>query len=119
MKQKGPQTTMLVLSTGFLLIYLTLNYHWSVYLSVSFGIIGIFSESLSLIIEELWLKLADILGSIMPKLILGIIFYLFLTPIALIYKLLNKDKLGLDNSSSTYFTDYKSNFSKENIEKTW
>lgn len=119
MKKKGPQTTMLVLTTGFLIIYLALNFHWSVYLSITFGIIGIISESLSLIIEKLWFKVADLLGSIMPKLILGIIFYLFLTPIALIYKLLNKDKLGLDNSSSTYFTDYKSNFSKENIEKTW
>lgn len=119
MKQKGPYTTMLVLTTGFLIIYLALNFHWSVYLSLTFGIIGIISEPLSLIIEKLWFKIADLLGSIMPKLILSIIFYLLLTPIAFFYKLFNKNIIRLSNSNESTFNDYQNNFSKENIEKIW
>jgi hypothetical protein len=119
MKERGPQSTMLVLSTGFLIINLVFNYKWSIYLALSFGLIGIISEPISLLIEKWWLKLSNILGSIMPKLILSLIFYFLLTPIAFLYKIFNKNKLGLTNKCQTNFINYSSAFSKQNLEKTW
>ena len=44
---------------------------------------------------QLWMKLADILGFIMTRVILTVLFYLVLTPTAFLLKLLNKDLLNL------------------------
>jgi hypothetical protein len=58
----------------------------------------------------LWMKLGDILGFIMTRLILTIIFFLVLTPTALILKLINKDLLNLklkSNQSSYWLNKNK------------
>jgi hypothetical protein len=45
---------------------------------------------------KLWMKLADILGFIMTRVILIILFYLILTPTTIILKIINKDLLNLE-----------------------
>lgn len=43
----------------------------------------------------LWMKLGEILGFIMTRVILTVLFYLVLTPTALILKIIDKDLLNL------------------------
>ena len=51
-----------------------------------------------------WMILSNIIGWIMTRVILSVIFYLIMTPIGLITRLLGEDFLGLKNiGSSTYW----------------
>jgi hypothetical protein len=56
-------------------------------ISLCLGLIGIFSKFLSIIIEKIWFKLSEILGYIIPNIILTIIFYHVLFPISILSKI--------------------------------
>jgi len=111
--------TMLTISTGFLLLYFI--FHWNVVLLISFiiGLIGIFSSYLSAKISWLWLKLGEILGLIVPKILLAVIFFLILYPISLLSRLTKKDLLMLSKKYNSFYSDHDVKFDKAYFEKTW
>ena len=121
-KKSQPYVTILVISTGFLLIYFLKDWKWAAWISLTAGIIGILSPFLARKINYLWMKLADILGWIMPKIILSIVFFVFLFPISLLALLLGrKDHLQLkvkSGSRSTY-SSFSRTFNKVYFEKPW
>ncbi len=71
-------------------------------------------------IHKGWMTLALVLGSIMTRIILSILFYLVITPLGLISKLSGKDFLDLkfDKSASSYWVPRKKiAFEKSDYEK--
>lgn len=104
---------------GFLIIYLLFAWQWAVIVSLVVGLTGVFSSALSKKIEWAWMKLSLILSYIVPSIILGIIFYLFLFPLSLLSKLFTKDPLMLSNKYSTYFVNVEKAFEKSSMEKSW
>lgn len=119
-KQKNnPTKTLLVLMLAFLIVYLFTKYNWAIYTSIGLGIIGVFSTFLTKIIDTLWMKLAWILSLFVPKIILSVIFYLILTPIAFIAKLFNKDELLLKNKYDSCFKEVNKTFSEDDLTKPW
>lgn len=90
MKNDTSKSTMFVISMGFLILCLIFSWQWAVITSLIAGLIGIISDTISKIIEKGWMKLARILSYIIPSILLGIVFYLFLFPISLISKILPK-----------------------------
>src|SRR6185369_16965510 len=89
--KSDPSRTVLTISVGFLVMYLITKWHWAILVSVIIGIIGVFSFYLSKQIDFLWMKLTWLLSYIVPNILLGIIFYLFLFPISLVAKLFRKE----------------------------
>lgn len=115
-----PVKTMLTISMGFLLIFIVTKAKWALPASLFIGLIGMFSTWLSAKIDFLWMKLSRFLGLIVPNIILTIVFYAFLFPIALITKLFgNKDKLMLKNKYNSTFTDRNKSFNKESMKHPW
>jgi len=55
-------------------------------------------------VNEIWLKIGNVLGWINSRIILGIMFYLLIFPIGLILKIFGKDAMNrkLDSNSDTY-----------------
>jgi len=55
-------------------------------------------------VNEVWLKIGNVLGWINSRIILGIMFYLLIFPIGLILKVFGKDAMNrkLDSNSDTY-----------------
>ena len=71
-------------------------------------------------IHKIWMGFALILGSIMTRVILSVLFYLVITPISLISRLSGKDFLDLkiDKSIVSYWIQReKIIFEKANYEK--
>lgn len=58
-------------------------------------------------IEWAWMKLAMVLNYIMTRVLLSLVFFLAVTPIGLIFKLLGKDLLGkrFDPNAKTYWVE--------------
>ena len=119
MKSDTSKSTVLVISMGFLILYLIFSWQWAVLVSLIVGIVGIISNSLSRTIEWGWMKLARLLNYIIPSILLGIVFYLLLFPLSLISKLFTRDPLMLSNKHNTYFINIKKEFDKKSFEKIW
>ncbi len=65
----------------------------------------------------LWMIIAVLLGFVSTRVILTILFYLIITPISIIFKILGKDPLNkkIDKSKSSYW-EYRENIKYEKIE---
>ena len=77
---------------------------WSIIISIIFLILGILNSNILTPLNKLWFKLGLFLGKIISPIIMGIIFFLILTPIGLIMRLLGKDVLNLRyNMNKSYW----------------
>ena len=77
---------------------------WSLILSLIFLILSLLNSSFLTPLNKLWFKFGILLGKFMAPLIMGIIFFIVVTPIGLIMRLFNKDLLKLKfNSDKSYW----------------
>lgn len=90
MKNKTYQS-ILVICIGFLTLYLLWQWKWAVYLSFGVGIVSIISPFLAKQIVAAWELLALGLSYIMPNILLSLLYFLLLTPLALLARVFRKD----------------------------
>src|SRR3989304_10306843 len=108
----------LAISTGLLFLYFVFKIPTLLIVSAVIGIIGLFSKSASAGISWLWYKLAEVLGFVVPKILLGIVFYLLLFPLAVLSRFFTKDPLRLSRNHRSLYTDRNTVFGKSDFEKT-
>ncbi len=119
-KELNPNKTILTIVTGFLVIYLITNAIHILWAAIWIGFLGIFSSFISLKIHNLWMGLSTILSYIIPPIILSIIFFTILFPIAFLSRLFGeKDPLQLKRTDKSLFKTINRTFSKDTFEKTW
>lgn len=110
----------LTIVIGFLLLS---NYFHSkplLIIAIAIGVIAIFSEKANDKIIWAWNKLSEILGLFMPNVLLTLVFYLFLTPLALINRInRKKNPLQLKNSTTSVYISKRKEFSPDSLEKIW
>ena len=88
--------------------------------AIAIGIISILSEKANDKIIWTWNKLAEVLGVIMPNVLLTLVFYFFLTPLAFLNKInRKKNPLQLKNITNSTFISQRKQFSPESLEKIW
>ena len=79
---------------------------WSLVVSLIFLVLGLLDSKVLAPLNKLWFKFGIVLGKIISPLIMGIIFFLVVTPIGLIMRLLGKDVLNLRyNKSNSYWIE--------------
>ena len=79
---------------------------WSVIISLIFLVLGLLNSKILTPLNKLWFKFGILLGKIVSPLIMGIIFFLVVTPIGLIMKLFGKDVLNLRyNNNKSYWIE--------------
>ena len=86
---------------------------WSAIISLTFLILGLLNSKILTPLNKLWFKFGIFLSKIISPFIMGIIFFLVVTPIGLIMRLLGKDLLNLKyNKGKTYWIEKKGPKSK-------
>ena len=100
----------IVFSIFFLLIsvYPLLNndsiHYWSLFVSFIFLVLGLMNSKILSPLNVLWFKFGILLGKIVSPVVMGIIFFLVVTPISIILKMFGKDVLNLKfNNNKTYW----------------
>ena len=79
---------------------------WSLIISFIFLILGLVNSKILTPLNRLWFKFGLLLGKFISPLIMGIIFFIVVTPIGIIMRLLKKDLLNLKyNKKETYWID--------------
>ena len=77
---------------------------WSLAIATIFFILGIINSGLLSPLNKIWFKFGLLLGRLISPLVMSLIFFLVVTPIALLMKLLKKDLLNLKfNKGKTYW----------------
>ena len=81
---------------------------WSLILSLIFLILGLVDSKILTPLNKVWYHFGIFLGKIISPFIMGIIFFLVVTPIALLMRLLGKDVLNLKyNTNKSYWIEKK------------
>ena len=79
---------------------------WSLIISLAFLILALSNSEILTPLNKIWFKIGIILGKIVSPFVMGIIFFLVVTPTGLIMKLFGKDLLNLKyNSKNSYWIE--------------
>ncbi len=86
---------------------------WSLILAIIFIVLGLVNSKLLSPINLLWFKFGILLGRFISPVVMGIIFFLVVTPTAFILRLFGKDVLNLKkNNEPTYWIENKDKSSR-------
>lgn len=119
MNQTEKLKAQLVIVIGFIALFFIFKSDYLLYAAFFLGIIFLFVSPLGNLIIKLWFKLAEILGWLNSRILLSIVFYVFLFPLAAINKLFSKNALHLKNVSDTLFTERNHKYKKDDLENVW
>ena len=79
---------------------------WSVIISLIFLVLGLLNSKILTPLNKVWFKFGIFLGKIISPIIMGIIFFLVVTPIGLLMRLLRKDLINLKyNNNKSYWIE--------------
>ena len=79
---------------------------WAIIISLIFLVLGFFNSKILTPLNKIWFKFGIFLGKIISPVIMGIIFFLVVTPIGFIMRLLGKDVLNLKyNKNKSYWIE--------------
>ena len=120
MENKDAAKAQLVIVTGFIVLFAITKRIVFIDIALGVALLSLLFPYVGDLIVKGWYKLSDILGWVNSRIILSLMYFLFLTPISICYRLFTKK--GLNNKpkdvSSFYFVrNHK--YTKEDIENTW
>ena len=79
---------------------------WPLIISLIFLTLGLLNSRLLTPLNRIWFKFGLFLGKLISPLIMGIIFFFVVTPIAILMRLLGKDLLNLKfNKNQSYWIE--------------
>ena len=79
---------------------------WSLIIAIIFLILGMINSKVLTPLNKLWFKFGLLLGKVISPLIMGIIFFFVVTPIAFIMRIIGKDLLNLKfNNKKSYWIE--------------
>jgi hypothetical protein len=111
--------TLLVLVGALIIAYWVSQKKIYLLVALIFVLIGIASPYLSGKISWVWLKFAELIGAVMSKVILSVIYFIFLVPIALIYRMTQKNPLFLKREKGSYYIERNKQYAAKDIENIW
>ena len=79
--------------------------------SVIFLLLGLINSKLLSPLNKSWIKLGEILGTIIAPIVMALVYFVILTPVSLIVRIFGKDLLGLRflREKETYWIKRKKN----------
>lgn len=117
MKWQAKHTSLVVIAAGFAIIFLVFKNYWLL-APVAIAAIGFAISPLGEMIHRGWLMLAKVLGYINSRIILSILFFLLLSPLALFRKLFQR-KQAPPQSMKSFFTTRNHVYTKQDLQTPW
>ncbi|GAB3773444.1 hypothetical protein GCM10028818_14990 [Spirosoma horti] len=110
----------LVIVTGLVVLYFITKSPWFLYGAAAVGVLSLAIPAVGDLIVKAWFKLAEVLGNINGKIILSVLFFVFLFPIALLYRISAKNPLAIKRTNdASFYTERNHLYTKEDMEDAW
>ena len=84
---------------------------WALILSIIFLTLGLINSQILTPLNKLWFKFGILLGNIISPIVMGIIYFVVVTPIAFLLKVFQKDVLSLKKTKQASYWKNKENYS--------
>ena len=79
---------------------------WSLFVSLAFLVLGLLNSKFLSPLNKIWFRFGTILGKIVSPIVMSIIFFLVVTPIGILMRILKKDLLNLKmNNNKSYWIE--------------
>ena len=75
--------------------------YWALIASLIFLVLGVLNSKFLTPLNKLWFKFGIFLGAIVSPIVMGIIYFIILTPIGALMRFLGKDLLRINKSKSS------------------
>ena len=83
---------------------------WSLIVSIIFLTLGLINSKILTPLNKLWFKFGIFLGNIVSPIVMGLIYFVVVTPIALLLKVVNKDILSLKKTKKNSYWKNKDKY---------
>lgn len=112
--------TMIVFSLVLVLAGMVTDNRYCFHGAIALMVCAVFIEPVSRRIVGIWLKVAHVIAQINNRVILTVLFYFFLTPIAVLYRIFNKDPLKIDPvRNGSFYTERNHTYDQADLRKMW
>ena len=112
----------LVIVTGLVVLYFVFKSQYVYFLFAAAGI-GVISLAIPVagnFIVKIWYKMAEVLGAINGRILLSLVFFLILLPVALLARLGKKNPLALKREAKdSVFVERNHKYSAKDLEHVW
>lgn len=115
---KAVVQTLLVWVLVMVLVFLFRAERGWLYAAIGFAVIGVVALPLGRVFHRGWMALADLLARFMPAILLGAVFYVVLTPVALLMRLTRGSVLRLHRNDEMLQRTPKS-YHPDSFTKPW
>tara|TARA_X000000950_G_scaffold178870_1_gene217052 strand:- start:4890 stop:5288 length:399 start_codon:yes stop_codon:yes gene_type:complete len=79
---------------------------WSLFIGIFFLVTGLMNSKILTPLNKFWFKFGILLGSFVSPIVMGIVFFTFVTPTSLIMRVLGKNLLNLKKGNKkTYWIE--------------
>ena len=121
MKNKDKFEILFTISTGLLVLFALTNNKYLLHVIICFNIITLFIKPISMLCSKAWIKISELLSILSSSVLLSFIYFLFLTPIAILYRLFNGNKLKAKGgvTNATMFRDRNYTYKSTDLDYTW
>ena len=76
---------------------------WSLIVSVLFLVLGLLNSRILTPLSIIWIKFGELLGKIIAPIVMALVFFLTITPLGFLMRLLGKDLLNLKFSKNSSY----------------
>lgn len=83
---------------------------WSLIISFIFLVLALINSKALTPLNKLWFKFGIFLGNIISPIVMGIIYFVVVTPIALLLRVINKDVLSLKKTKKESYWKNKDKY---------
>ena len=82
--------------------------NWSVIISAIFVVLGLLNSKVLTPLNKAWFRIGIFLGNFIAPIVMAIIYFLVVTPIGILMKIVKKDLINLKkNTNKTYWIEKK------------
>lgn len=109
------------LTLFLIVIFLITGWLPLIWFAIFLLVISTFNNRLADTIAQGWIGTIQKLGKLNTAIVLSLVFYLVLTPLAIFFRLANKKKVDhfLRNTKESYFETVDKHFSTPDFERPW
>jgi len=122
MSEAEKSKAQLVIVTG-LVVFSFIFKNAAMYLLYAAGIVGLVSIFIPVVgdfIVKIWFKIAEGLGWFNSRVILTVLFYVFLWPIAMLYRLSTKNPMSVKRpDTNTVYAERNHTYTPKDLEQIW
>lgn len=120
MEKQNKAQVILSIVVGLLVLFFI--FKWQPLLNAAgvIGVLALISDAFVNFLTKWWLKLAEFLGKINGYILLSVVFFIFLTPVAILMRIFKKsDELKLKKPAGTNYESRNHQYQAADMKNVW